>query len=243
MRNFSPVLKKVLTREFRAWHQCHALNSRVSTFFNCGAEGSKIPQNTTSTNSDPCTLLDLTACENRRNRQVARFLARERNLCVRGHNLHVPAHHGEPPKSRSSSLRTTARKVRQTRFPERSLDLTACENHRNRKVAHFSRANATYASVNATCMWPLSSMLFGPFQCCTFFDSFRSSIFGVKSTKIALVGTIALTMGPCKNLRPLSTPFAKKPSDAFSSFRVPFPPLQFNVENKKMRFDAPIVSI
>ena len=68
-----------------------------------------------------------------------------------------------------------------------------------------------------------------PFQCCAFFDSFRSSIFGVKSTKIALVGTIALTMGPCKNLRPVSTPFAKKPSDAFSSFRVPFPPLQFNV--------------
>ena len=24
---------------------------------------------------------------------MAHFLARERNLCVRGHNLHVPAHH------------------------------------------------------------------------------------------------------------------------------------------------------
>ena len=44
MRNFSPVLKKLLTREFRAWHPCHALNSRVSTFFNCGAERSKVSQ-------------------------------------------------------------------------------------------------------------------------------------------------------------------------------------------------------
>ena len=39
----------------------------------------------------PDISLDLTACENRRNQQVAHFLARERNLCVRGHNLHVPA--------------------------------------------------------------------------------------------------------------------------------------------------------
>ena len=37
--------------------------------------------------------LDHTACENRRNRQVAHFLAHKRKLCVRGHNLHVPAHH------------------------------------------------------------------------------------------------------------------------------------------------------
>ena len=127
-----------------------------------------------------------------------------------------------------SSLRTTARKVLQTRFFELSLDLTACENRRNRKVAHFSRASATYASVNATCMWPLSSMLFGPFQCCTFFDSFRSSIFGVKSTKIALVGTIALTMGPYIFRRPQS---AKKPP--YPSSRPPPPNL--NVERFSFR--------
>ena len=75
------------------------------------------------------------------------------------------------------------------------------------------------------------------------FDSLRSSIFGVKSTKIALVGTIALTMGPYIFGRPYSTLIAKKPSDAFLAFRVPYPPLQFNVENKKLYFDAPIVSI
>ena len=82
-------------------------------------------------------------------------------------------------------------------------------------------------------------MLFVPFQCCTFFDSFRSSIFGVKSTKIALVGTIALTMGPYIFRRPQS---AKKPPypssrppppnlnvEGFSCRPPPFPPLEFNV--------------
>ena len=41
----------------------------------------------------PSAAVDLTACENHRNRQVAHFLARERKLCARRHNLHVPAHH------------------------------------------------------------------------------------------------------------------------------------------------------
>ena len=53
----------------------------------------------------------------------------------------------------------------------------------------------------------------------------------------------ALTMGPYIFGRPYSTLIAKKPSDAFLAFRVPYPPLQFNVENKKLYFDAPIVSI
>ena len=46
LRNFSPVLKKVLTRDFWARHQWRAQKSRVSTFFNRGAGRSRIPQNT-----------------------------------------------------------------------------------------------------------------------------------------------------------------------------------------------------
>ena len=38
----APQLKKVLTREFRAWHGCHALNSRVSSFLNTGEKFRKV---------------------------------------------------------------------------------------------------------------------------------------------------------------------------------------------------------
>ena len=40
---------------------------------------------------------------------------------------------GDSPLSRLTLLQLIARKPLQTRFPEQSLDLTACENRRNRK--------------------------------------------------------------------------------------------------------------
>ena len=83
-------------------------------------------------------------------------------------------------------------------------------------------------------------MLFVPFQCCTFFDSFRSSIFGVKSTKIAFVGTIALTIDGSvyfwATLIRQNTPYpSSRPPppnlnvEGFSCRPPPFPPLEFNV--------------
>ena len=56
--------------------------------------------------------------------------------CARGRRPY-----GDSPKSRFTLLPLIARKPLKMRFPELSLDLIACENRRNRKVARFRNEN------------------------------------------------------------------------------------------------------
>ena len=164
MRNFSPVLKKVLTRDFWARHQWRTQKSRVSTFFNRGAERSKVRQS---------IRLPLYLC-------ALRFLAvvkpRFWRLPIRAmspaaplgslENLDFKSGFSRLPKgaagdmARMGSLQNRGC-LRYAPQPEKSCKRdspNSLSTIQHAKIAEidkwriFSRTNASYASVDTTCM-------------------------------------------------------------------------------------------